>query len=189
MASVKWIKPSQATLDYFEHIAPGAPLETRKMFGMPCRFLNGYVLVGVFQNTLMLHLSEEDRAACIAAGAEPFIPMGREMKSYVAITPGVFEDHDLKWWIVRGMRYLGSLEPRIEAPRSVRGAKAKPKAKAKAKAKAPKPKARSSKKVAPKPATKKAARKAKAKPAKKRAKRRAAPPKKRPAAKKRRSRR
>jgi TfoX/Sxy family transcriptional regulator of competence genes len=204
MASMKWIRPSQATLDYFERLAPGAPLETRRMFGAPCRFLNGYMLVGVFQNSLMLHLSESDRAECIAAGAEPFKPMGREMQAYVAITPGTFADHDLKWWIVRGMRYLGSLEPRIAVPKAPRmptygapSAKAKPKkgkAKAKAKAKkapakAKRATAKSVKKEAPRRVTKKAARKARFKAARKAAKHPAVSRKKRPAPKKRAGRR
>jgi len=111
MATMKWIKPSRATIAYFERLAPGAPLETRRMFGAPCRFLNGHKLVGVFGNTLTLHLGKVDRALCIRAGAKPFKPMGREMTEYVEIKPGLFEDRELKEWIVRGMRYLASLPP------------------------------------------------------------------------------
>jgi TfoX/Sxy family transcriptional regulator of competence genes len=112
MASMKWVKPTAATLGYFERIAPGAPLETRPMFGMPSRFLNGHMLVGVFQNSLVLHLGKADRALCIAAGAKPFAPMGREMKEYVEIVPGTFQDLELKEWIVRGMRFLAGLKPK-----------------------------------------------------------------------------
>jgi TfoX/Sxy family transcriptional regulator of competence genes len=181
MASTKWVTPSQATIDYFERLAPGAPLETRKMFGLPSRFLHGYMLVGVFGDSIVLHLSEVDRAACIKAGARPFTPMGRNMKAYVAITPGTFEDHDLKWWIVRGMRHLATLPPRV--------VEAKPK-KAPASERSAKPaKAKSTKKVAPKPAPKKAARTAAPKTKKPAAKRRPTPKKTRPAAKKARSRR
>jgi len=113
MATMKRTKPSTETIAYFERIAPGAPLETRQMFGMPCRFLNGHLLVGVFENTLMLHLSEADRAECILAGAKPFTPMGREMMEFVDISPGTFDDREMKEWIVRGMRYIGSLEPKL----------------------------------------------------------------------------
>jgi TfoX/Sxy family transcriptional regulator of competence genes len=126
MASIKWVKPSPSTLEYFERLAPGPPLETRRMFGLPSRFLNGYMLVGVFGNALMLHLSPTDRAECMAAGATPFKPMGREMKAYVAIAPGTFEDHDLKWWIVRGMRHIATLPPRIAGAPPPRKAKAPP---------------------------------------------------------------
>jgi hypothetical protein len=140
------------------------------MFGMPCRFLNGHMLVGVFQDSLMLHLDAEDRAACIRAGAKPFTPMGREMKGYVAIEPWTFDDHELKDWIVRGMRYLGSLPPKgkinvlPEGAEARRGAKTKP-----AKAKAPKPKARARTRSGAKPKKAKAVKKAtpKKKPAKK----------------------
>jgi TfoX/Sxy family transcriptional regulator of competence genes len=113
MATMKWTKPSAETIAYFERIAPGPPLETRQMFGMPCRFLNGHMLVGVFQNSIMLRLSEDDRFECLRAGATPFVPMGRAMKEYVEIAPGTFDDREMKEWIVRGMRFLASLEPKL----------------------------------------------------------------------------
>lgn len=167
MATMKWIKPSRATIAYFERLAPGAPLETRRMFGMPCRFLNGHMLVSVFQNTLMLHLSKADRALCIRAGAKPFAPMGREAKEYVEIKPGLFEDREFKEWIVRGMRYLASLPPngkRNVAPEK-RSTRPKPKPKAKPKAK-PKPKPKPKKRTKPKAARKKAKRSPKKRTAK-----------------------
>jgi len=119
---MKWTKPSASTVDYFERIAPGPPIEARQMFGMPSRFLNGHMLVSVFGDSLMLHLSEADREECIAAGARPFAPHGRSAKEYVEIQIGHFEDQTLKEWIVRGMRYLGSLPPRIEKPKREEGA-------------------------------------------------------------------
>ncbi len=118
MAKMKWTKPSAETIAYFERIAPGPPIEARRMFGMPARFLNGHMLVGVFGDTFMLHLSEVDREACIRAGAKPFAPLGREAKAYVDIAPGTFDDRTLKEWIVRGMRYLGSLPPKLKKQRA-----------------------------------------------------------------------
>ena len=52
MAKMKWTKPSAETIAYFERIAPGPPIEARRMFGMPARFLNGHMLVGVFGDML-----------------------------------------------------------------------------------------------------------------------------------------
>jgi TfoX/Sxy family transcriptional regulator of competence genes len=117
MPKMKWTKPSAETIAYFERIAPGPPIQARRMFGMPARFLNGHMLVGVFGNTFMLHLSDVDREACIRAGAKPFAPMGREAKEYVDVAPGTFDDRTLKEWIVRGMRYLGSLPPKLKKKR------------------------------------------------------------------------
>ncbi len=114
MAKMKWTKPSAETVAYFERIAPGPPIQVRRMFGMPARFLNGHMLVAVFGNTFMLHLSAPDREACIRAGAKRFAPMGREAREYVDIPPGTFDDRTLKEWIVRGMRYLGSLPPKLK---------------------------------------------------------------------------
>jgi TfoX/Sxy family transcriptional regulator of competence genes len=118
MAKMKWTKPSAETVAYFERIAPGPPIEARRMFGMPARFLNGHMLVGVSGNTFMLHLSAVDRAACVRAGAKPFAPMGREAKAYVDVKPGTFDDRTLKEWIVRGMRYLASLPPKLKKKRA-----------------------------------------------------------------------
>ncbi|HEY3495695.1 MAG TPA: TfoX/Sxy family protein [Polyangiaceae bacterium] len=111
---MKWKRPTPETLAHFERIAPGAPLETRSLFGMPCRFLNGHMLVGVFQNSIMLRLSEEDRKLCILAGARPFQPMGREMSGYVELSPDTFDTPTLKQWIARGMRFIGSLPPKLK---------------------------------------------------------------------------
>src|SRR3954470_24829136 len=118
MAKMKWTKPSAETLAYFERIAPGPPIAARRMFGMPARFLNGHMLVAVFGNTFMLHLSEADREACLRAGAKPFAPLGRQAREYVDVRPGTFDDRTLKEWIVRGMRYLGSLPPKLKAKRT-----------------------------------------------------------------------
>lgn len=119
---MKLPKPSPETIAYFERIAPGPPIEARKLFGMPARFLNGHMLVGLFGDTFMLHLSESDRQECIRAGAKPFAPMGREAKEYVDLKPGTFDDRTLKEWIVRGMRYLGKLPPKLKS-RATDGAK------------------------------------------------------------------
>ena len=143
---MKWTKPTASTIEYFERIAPGPPIEARRMFGMPSRFLNGHMLASVFGNSLMLHLSASDRAECIATGARPFAPHGRSAAEYVEIDIGHFEDQTLKEWIARGMRYLGSLPPKLKPARAKR---AEPKAEAakptpaKAKtAKAPPPKSK-----------------------------------------------
>lgn len=183
---MKWVRPSQATIDYFERLAPGPPLETRRMFGMPSRFLHGYMLVGLFGDNLILHLSPVDRAACIRAGAKRFKPMGRDMRGYVAIKPRTFTDHDLKSWIVRGMRHLATLPPRIteEPPAPARRSRARSRATTATTTK--------KKRAAAKPAKAKSvkvARKAKTKPKKKAARPRPAPSTKRPAPKKRRSKR
>jgi len=206
MAKMNWTKPSAETVAYFERIAPGPPIQARRMFGMPSRFLNGHMLVSVFGDAFMLRLSETDREECIAAGARPFAPMGRMAKEYVEIVPGHFPDQMLKEWIARGMRYLGSLPPKLEAmreaprstgPKTMRGAAiaakskapaavAKPKKKAKTKV-AVKPKAKAKTKVAVKrkaEAKTKTKTNAKAKKPVRAAAKRAVPAKKKRAAKK-----
>lgn len=137
---MKWTKPTASTIEYFERIAPGPPIQARRMFGMPSRFLNGHMLASVFGNSIMLHLSESDRAECIATGARAFAPHGRSAAEYVEIDIGHFEDQTLKEWFARGMRYLGSLPPKLGKPPRAKAAEpsAKP-AKASDKGKAVKP--------------------------------------------------
>jgi len=170
---MKLPRPSAETIAYFERIAPGPPIEARRMFGMPARFLNGHMLVAVFGDTFMLHLSDSDRAECIRAGAKPFAPMGREAKAYVDVAPGTFDDRTLKEWIVRGMRYLGKLPPKLKAradgAASVRSVRAGAKRTA-VKAKPAAARKKAARPVAPKRA-KKASKKVKA-PRKKPARRR-----------------
>jgi len=162
MAMMKWTKPAAATIEYFERIAPGPPIEARRMFGMPSRFLNGHMLASVFGDSIMLHLSESDRAECIAAGARPFAPHGRSAAEYVEIVIGHFEDQTLKEWIARGMRYLGSLPPKLGKPVKAKPkpVKAKPKpVKAKPVKAKPKPVKAKPKPVKAKPKAKRAAKK------------------------------
>ena len=66
------------------------PVDYRPMFGCPAYFTGGNLFAGVWQETLMLRLSEDDRAAVTAAGGGPFEPMpGRPMKEYVALPPSM----------------------------------------------------------------------------------------------------
>jgi TfoX/Sxy family transcriptional regulator of competence genes len=165
MAMMKWTKPAAATIDYFERIAPGPPIEARQMFGMPSRFLNGHMLVSVFGDSLMLHLSESDREACIEAGARPFAPHGRSAAEYVEIQIGTFEDQTLKEWIARGMRYLGSLPPKLDKKPAAKRPTLAPASAKSPPSKAPaKPAAKKTKAVAKKTATKKPAKPAAKKP-------------------------
>jgi len=177
----KWTKPAAATIDYFERIAPGPPIEARRMFGMPSRFLNGHMLVSVFGDSLMLHLSESDRQECIDAGAQPFAPHGRSAAEYVEIQIGHFEDQTLKEWIARGMRYLGTLPPRLPKKAVTKRPSVAPASK-KLTSKAPPSQAKPKAKPTPPKAKKKAAKKKPAKrpaPAKQPAAKRPAPAKQR----------
>lgn len=106
-------KPSAKTLEAFGHAVEGvAGVEHRTMFGYPSVFLNGNMLACVFQDRIMVRLSEADRVAATSdVGARPFEPSpGRAMKEYVELPARVADDPAaLKSWVQRGRTYVQSL--------------------------------------------------------------------------------
>ncbi len=104
----------------FNTVVEGLPdAEPRKMFGYPCAFVNGQMFVGVFQDKLMLRLSDEDRARFLKLpGAKLFEPVpGRAMREYVELTPAILDSRaDLSRWLKRGLAYARSLPPKVKRP-------------------------------------------------------------------------
>jgi TfoX/Sxy family transcriptional regulator of competence genes len=106
-------KPTAATVRAFEHgTASLAGVEPRTMFGYPSVFLNGNMLASIFQDRVMLRLSDSDRAEAFArAGAKPFEPTpGRGMKEYVELPAAVIADvNAFRGWLERGRAYVATL--------------------------------------------------------------------------------
>jgi TfoX/Sxy family transcriptional regulator of competence genes len=105
-------KPSASTAVAFDRAVNGlAGTERRRMFGYPSVFLNGNMLASIFQDRIMVRLSDTDRAEALAAGAKPFEPMpGRAMKEYVELPAAVVnEPGALRAWIERGRSYVATL--------------------------------------------------------------------------------
>jgi TfoX/Sxy family transcriptional regulator of competence genes len=113
-------KPTATTVTAFEQATDGLPgIERRTMFGYPSVFLNGNMLASIFQDRVMVRLSETDRAdAMKRAGAKPFEPTpGRGMKEYVDFPAGVTANAKaLRGWIERGASYVGTL-PKKTSPK------------------------------------------------------------------------
>ena len=113
---MKWIKPSQQLADTFEHLVPvAAGVEKRKMFGYPCSFVKGNMFMGLFQESMILRLSEKDREAFLKLEqARQFEPMpGRTMKEYVVVPPYMLKDTStLKKWIGKSLDYASGLPPK-----------------------------------------------------------------------------
>ena len=101
-------------------------IESRKMFGYPCAFVNGQMFVGVFQDRLMLRLSDEDRSRFLKLpGARLFEPMpGRAMREYVELTPAILDSEtELRRWLKRGLVYAQSLPPKTQKPKNAKPAR------------------------------------------------------------------
>jgi len=114
-------KPTPKTLDAFARAVDGvAGVEHRTMFGYPSVFLNGNMLACVFQDRIMVRLSEADRADAIATvGGRPFEPSpGRAMKEYIELPPRVADDpSQLNAWLQRGRGYVQTLPKKSKAKR------------------------------------------------------------------------
>lgn len=120
---MKWIKPSQQTLDTFEKIVPlNDKIEHRKMFGLPCVFIHGNMMMGVHNNNIVMRLPESDREEFLKIkGAMRFEPMpGRIMKEYVVIPAQLLNNASkLGKWIESSRIYVSAL-PLKEAKKSAR---------------------------------------------------------------------
>ncbi len=112
----KFTPAPPAVVALFQAAVEGLPeVEQRKMFGYPCAFVHGQMLIGVFQDRIMLRLSETDRAKFLEQpGAKPFEPMpGRPMREYVELPPDVMKSPAaVRRWIKRGLAYVETLLPK-----------------------------------------------------------------------------
>ena|ERR1700686_175184 len=126
---VQWRKSPQDLIDLFAGVIPGPPAVQRKMFGYPAGFINGNMFMGLFQDDMILRLSESLREEFLKVdGAKIFEPMpGRPMREYVAVPPRVMANQkELASWVSRALEYGASLKPksRTSKPRKA-GTKAK----------------------------------------------------------------
>jgi TfoX/Sxy family transcriptional regulator of competence genes len=82
------------------------------MFGYPSVFLNGNMLACVFQDRIMVRLSETDRTDAITShDAIPFEPSpGRAMKEYVELPRAIMQNPSvMRRWLERGRTYVAML--------------------------------------------------------------------------------
>ena len=119
-----WDKPNEKLVKLLDEIVAtlefDGPVDYRPMFGCPAYFTGGNLFAGVWQETMMLRLSEDDRAEIAAAGGRPFEPMpGRAMKEYVALPPDMVGDRDVATvWVRKAAAYAASLPPKEKKPRT-----------------------------------------------------------------------
>src|SRR5262249_50751587 len=99
-------KAPPETIDRFEAATSDlAVLERRTMFSYPSVFLNGNMLACVFQDRIMVRLSDADRATFLSLpNTKLFEPSpGRAMREYVEAPPAAeMAATELRRWIQRG---------------------------------------------------------------------------------------
>ena len=86
-------------------------IEAKKMFGGIGFLLNGNMLVGVWQDSLIVRLGpEEGEEALKEPHVSEFDITGRAMKGWVLVGPeGVEDDAQLTDWIGRATRFVRTL--------------------------------------------------------------------------------
>jgi TfoX/Sxy family transcriptional regulator of competence genes len=86
-------------------------IEERKMFGGICFMLHGNMLVGVWKNSLIVRLGEDQgEEAMLEPHVKPFDITGRPMKNWVLVKlEGIEDDDQLKGWIQRAVKFVGKM--------------------------------------------------------------------------------
>jgi len=83
----------------------------KKMFGGIGFLLNGNMLVGVWKESLIVRLGDEQGAeAMVEPHVGEFNITGRSMKGWLLVAPeGVRNDDQLRSWIQRAVKFVGNL--------------------------------------------------------------------------------
>lgn len=116
MTDKKWQKSSPKLVDAFYEAMKSFPeADLRKMFGYPCAFVNGNMMVGLHEENLAVRLNPQDRELAFKNNeGEIFAPMkGRVMREYVALNQDIiFDTKKLKKYIKKGVAFVATLPPK-----------------------------------------------------------------------------
>ncbi len=99
-------------VDRFAAVLDGYPdAVRRKMFGYPAAFVGGNMATGLFADTWVVRLPDDQIEAAKAAGVRSFEPMpGKPMKAFVVIpAAAVADDAALREWVERGLAHAASM--------------------------------------------------------------------------------
>ena len=106
-------RPKAPLAQSFASLLPRDPrIETRRLFGNPCGYVNGTMFTGIHEARWIVRLAPAQRARVIAVhGGELFEPLkGRPMVEYVRLPAAIVEDRRrLRGWIRRAFDYCASL--------------------------------------------------------------------------------
>jgi TfoX/Sxy family transcriptional regulator of competence genes len=112
----KWHAAPEELVRGFTELVRSLPgVDLRQMFGFPCAFFQGQMFAGLYQDGMILRLSEADRTIFLALdGATQFEPMpGRPMREYVLVPPAIIgQPGEVAAWLDRSLAYAASLPPK-----------------------------------------------------------------------------
>lgn len=108
-----WVKIPAEHHPLFRAALPKDPrIQTLQMFGGVAGKVNGKMFGGLFGRSVVVRLSEADRAEALALdGAEPFDPMGHgPSKDMVLLPEDLLHDEEaLRAWLVRAIRSTATM--------------------------------------------------------------------------------
>jgi hypothetical protein len=86
-------------------------IEQKKMFGGIVFFLNGNMLLGVWKDSVIVRLGQDQRGEALREPhVREFDITGRPMRNWVLVEPGGVEaDGQLKGWIQRAVKFVAKL--------------------------------------------------------------------------------
>jgi TfoX/Sxy family transcriptional regulator of competence genes len=149
---MKFTKPSPGLVEEFKAAAATLPDgQPRKMFGYDCVFVGGNFAAGLWQNTAVFKLSDQEGARFTKEhGAIPFAPMqGRVMRGWYEAPEELAHDAErLTEWCHTAAAFARTLPPKAkkgEKAKKVAKAASAPKASARSKPKAKGAKAKGAK--------------------------------------------
>ncbi|MEX2111836.1 MAG: TfoX/Sxy family protein [Pirellulales bacterium] len=86
----------------------------KKMFGGVCFMLNGNMLVGVWQSSLIARVGVDVAGMALEEEfVREFDITGRPMKGWIVVDPeGIDSDEQLRTWIDRSVEFVSTLPPK-----------------------------------------------------------------------------
>ena len=88
--------------------------ERRKMFGFQAAFVGGNMATGLFADSWVVRLPDDQIEPAKAGGAGSFEPMpGKPMKAFVSIPAvDIADDAAINAWVERGLAHARTLPPK-----------------------------------------------------------------------------
>lgn len=114
-----WKKPDPAFSSRVSEVLLSFPeVFPRKMFGMPCHFIQGNMWSGPFEDRIFVRFSAPDRQALLKdfPGISEFEPTpGRKMKEYLSMSEEIFTSPAFReFWLPRSYAFVKNLPPKPE---------------------------------------------------------------------------
>jgi hypothetical protein len=125
MPPTSWKKSPPELVERFTGALPAHPDLVRKpMFGYAAAFVNGNMVCGLFQDSVVVRLGKEGASEAVANGAaHEFVPMpGRTMTGYVLVPAEDAQDPtSLSSWLLRALSYTLTLPKKVAAKKASKG--------------------------------------------------------------------